>query len=734
MGLTAEINRTEPNTRDSGPDLLTALRGLDQLLERAVIKAKSVYGTTPGSDPYRGLYINDDEVNRLLTREPGTPAFGIDRKAGDTGVSEDLTKIIESSSSLVTLGKTFGLSIFDCAVVLIAVAVDIDLGYQRLFAYLQDDVTRRRATVDLALNLLCDSSEEKSARRVHFSAGAPLIRQGLLRLIPDNSQSDPALLSHHLKLDEQITHHLLGQRVFDSRLPAFCDLSKSEVCLDEILLTTEVKRALQSLAKQATKTQRALRLHFSGVNSADKRLAAEAVAVEIGAPLLLADLSRTGLAELDFGEGLRLIFREACIHQAVLYLDGLDILSEDNQLFKDGSLRNALIQHNGIVILSTEQRSIPSLLPTGHAALGLIEVPFPIPAFDLRREAWKTNTFSLEPDQLDALAGRFQLTPSQIAEAVAQAQNLTLWRSSEEAADGSLNAPPDISDFYAAARAQASHALASLAHKIDPIYDWKDIVLPDDALAQLREICKRVEHREQVMQIWGFGQKISLGKGISALFAGPSGTGKTMAADIIARELNLDLYKIDLSTVVSKYIGETEKNLDRIFAAAENSNAIVFIDECDSLMGKRSEVRDAHDRYANIEIAYLLQKMEEYEGIVILATNLRQNLDESFTRRLTFTVHFQFPDELDRRRIWAGIWPAAIPLGPDVDLDFLARQFKLSGGNIKNIALAAAFFAAAEDGVVTMSHLVQATRREYQKLGKPLGLSELGAYAPEVCA
>jgi SpoVK/Ycf46/Vps4 family AAA+-type ATPase len=729
MGLTAEINETETNSL--GPDLLTALRGLDQLLERAVVKARSVYGTAPGADPYRGLYINDDEVDRLLIHEPGTPAFGIDRKAGDAGVSEELTGIINSSSSLATLGKTFGLSTFDCAIVLIAVAVDIDLRYQRLFAYLQDDVTRRRASVDLALNLLCESSEEKSARRVHFSAGAPLIRQGLLRLIPDNSQSDPSLLSHYLKLDEQITHHLLGQRIFDSRLPAFCEISKPEVCLDEVLLTTEVKRALQSLAQQSTKTQRALRLNFFGVNSADKRLAAHVIAAEIGASLLVADLSRSRLADIDFAESLKLIFREACIHDAVLYLDGLDDLSGDNHAFKDGPLRDALIRHNGIVVLSTERASVSSLLPAGEAALGLIEVPFPIPAFDLRREAWKTNTvaagFSLEPDQLDALAGRFQLTPSQVAEAVAQAQNLTLWRLSEIA-------QPELPDLFAAARAQAGHALASLAHKIEPVYDWKDIVLPEDALAQLREICKRVEHREQVMHTWGFGQKLSLGKGISALFAGPSGTGKTMAADIIARELNLDLYKIDLSTVVSKYIGETEKNLDRIFAAAENSNAIVFIDECDSLMGKRSEVRDAHDRYANIEIAYLLQKMEEYEGIVILATNLRQNLDESFTRRLTFTVHFQFPDEHDRRRIWDGIWPAAMPLGPDVDLDFLARQFKLSGGNIKNIALAAAFLAATDDGVVTMSHLVQATRREYQKLGKPLGVSELGAYAPEVCA
>ncbi len=180
----------------------------------------------------------------------------------------------------------------------------------------------------------------------------------------------------------------------------------------------------------------------------------------------------------------------------------------------------------------------------------------------------------------------------------------------------------------------------------------------------------------------------------------------------------LELYKIDLSQVVSKYIGETEKNLDSIFTAAENSNIILFFDEADALFGKRSEVRDSHDRYANIEISYLLQKMEDYEGVAILATNLSQNLDEAFVRRLAFSIHFPFPDEADRRRIWCGIWPDGISLAKDVDLDLLARQFKLSGGNIKNVALAAAFFAAADGGIVNMSHLLQATRREFQKLGK----------------
>jgi SpoVK/Ycf46/Vps4 family AAA+-type ATPase len=243
-------------------------------------------------------------------------------------------------------------------------------------------------------------------------------------------------------------------------------------------------------------------------------------------------------------------------------------------------------------------------------------------------------------------------------------------------------------------------------------------VLPADSLAQLEEICRRVTAGPRVLADWGFARKLSLGRGVSALFAGPSGTGKTMAAEILAAELGLDLYRIDLAGVVSKYIGETEKNLDRVFAAAEDAGAILFFDEADALFGKRSEVRDSHDRYANIEISYLLQKMEDYEGIAILATNLRQNLDDAFVRRLAFTVHFPFPDEASRRRIWAGVWPAETPRAPDLDLDLLARQFKLSGGGIHNAALAAAFLAASDGGMVTMAHVLHAIRREQQKAGK----------------
>ena len=266
--------------------------------------------------------------------------------------------------------------------------------------------------------------------------------------------------------------------------------------------------------------------------------------------------------------------------------------------------------------------------------------------------------------------------------------------------------------------------MLTILRKITPEYKWEDIVLPADRLEQLREVCNHVKYRDRVYGEWGFDRKLSLGKGLSVLFAGPSGTGKTMAAEIIAGALGLDLYKIDLSTVVSKYIGETEKNLSRIFVEAETSNAILFFDEADALFGKRSEVKDSHDRYANIEIGYLLQRMEEYEGVVILATNFRKNMDEAFVRRLHFTVEFPFPNEEDRHRIWQGIWPGDTPRSAELDLDFMAQRFELTGGNIRNIALAAAFLAADNSSIVDMTHLLHATKREYQKMGKVVSESE----------
>jgi SpoVK/Ycf46/Vps4 family AAA+-type ATPase len=277
--------------------------------------------------------------------------------------------------------------------------------------------------------------------------------------------------------------------------------------------------------------------------------------------------------------------------------------------------------------------------------------------------------------------------------------------------------------LWSACRAHARPRLGGLAQRIDPRAGWDQLVLPPAEAAILRLLALQVHQRFQVHQRWGFERRLSRGLGLTALFSGPSGTGKTLAAEVLASELGLDLYRIDLSQVVSKYIGETEKNLGRVFEGADAGAAVLLFDEADALFGKRSEVRDSHDRFANIEIGYLLQKMEDYRGIAVLTTNMKDALDEAFLRRLRFIVEFPFPDAEQRAEIWRRIFPPETPTN-ELDIDRLA-QLNVTGGNIKNIALCAAFLAADDGLAVGMQHLLAAARLEYGKLQRPLIGSEV---------
>jgi SpoVK/Ycf46/Vps4 family AAA+-type ATPase len=374
-----------------------------------------------------------------------------------------------------------------------------------------------------------------------------------------------------------------------------------------------------------------------------------------------------------------------------------------------------------LVFLGTESAWSPGDSFTGHT---FISVEIPTPDATVRKDLWPelAGGIGIAADvDWDDLAIKFRLTPGRMEKALETA-----------VARASLRESPDAlvsrADLYVGCYSQSNQKLSILAQRIVPRHRWKDITLPANALAQLHEICTQLKYRRQVYESWGFSQKLSRGRGLCALFYGQSGVGKTMAAEVLAHELFLEIYKIDLSTVVSKFIGETEKNLSKIFREAEDSNAILFFDEADALFGKRSEVKDAHDRYANIEINYLLQRVEEFDGLVVLATNLRHNIDEGFFRRMQFAVEFPFPDQAHRYQIWKTHFPEQVPVAGDVDLDYMARRFALSGGNIKNVVLAAAFMAAGNSGQIHMSHLIRATRREYEKIGRLCTENEFAPY------
>ncbi|MFZ2162591.1 MAG: ATP-binding protein [Sideroxyarcus sp.] len=688
--------------------LLPMLQRLDQRLVAAVNVADQVFAARAAGDLYRGLAISPADVAAAFGRTPGEPFLSLSTQA------YEIAEVADSLSlrRLLWLQDVYELTDLDLDVILIGLAPEIDLRYERLYAYLQDDVTKRRPGIDLALNLLCASAGEKLQQRERFAPDAPLVRHQLIEVFADPNHQNSPLLARFFRLDEQIVRFLLLDDSMDSRLVHFCRMGTPAENQNDLLLSDEMRQRLQAMA--ANQPQSSIRLSFEGPIDCGQKEAVALLASTLGMRVLIVDVSQLGVTTQQVDDLLKVAAREAWLRSALLHVKGIDSLADPSTAKPLDALWLALQTTPTPFVIESESAWVSaSGKPLGVATLHLAT-----PAIAQREYCWRQcleqNNTEANDDLVSLLAQRYRLNFAQIQDAA----------KSGATAQGSIAAVAGNAlvgnQLTSSAKSQTRHLLANLALHIQTKRNWQDLVVPEDADTQLREICAQFVHRQKVLDDWGFGQKLSYGKGINVLFAGPSGTGKTMAAEIVANELGLDLYKINLAGVVSKYIGETEKNLDKIFAAAEHANAILFFDEADALFGKRTDVSDAHDRYANIEVSYLLQKMEQYEGITILATNLRDNMDEAFSRRLAFIVHFPFPNEAQRHRIWAGAWPATTPLADDIKLDVLAKQFKLSGGNIKNIALASAFLGATDGVQISEQHVILAASREYQKMGRTL--------------
>lgn len=716
--------------RSSVEHILSELERIDLLIEAQVARARQAQAR----DELPGLYISEQEVNALLEQPMGMPRWAAvdpaDSNAYPLAALRRIEEHIEQRKRategrtvplrLPELATRFSLCTFDIDVILICLAAEVDLRYERLYAYLQDDVTKKRPSIDLVLNLLCTSFPAKLEARGRFSMAAPLLHHQLVSLLEDPGSPRSPLLSRHVKLDERVVNYLLGADEIDLRLNNYVSLVESQRTFESLVLPPELLEHLHSLAEQRSVSGESLELYFQGQYGVGKRSTAEALCRIAGLKLLLVDIAALVAATgADFTNTVRLSLREAALQNAAIYWSGFDTLLTEEHQFLRRVLLHELKAVRGMLFLSGEIAWEPADIP----GLRFVRIEFPAPPYADRLLLWRRELAEMHCTAVDAaaLANKFHFTGGQIRDAAMTARNQASQRVPQDAA-------VTMEDLLQACRLQSNRKLATLATNIKPQFTFRDIVLPPDRLRQLWEICKAAEYRSVLYDEWGFKEKLSLGKGISVLFAGPSGTGKTMAAQILARELGLDLYKIDLSTIVSKYIGETEKNLSRIFAEAATSNSILFFDEADALFGKRSEVRDSHDRYANIEISYLLQRMEEYEGIVILASNLRKNMDEAFVRRIHATVEFPFPNADDRLRIWQGVWPEKTPRA-GLDLEFLARRFEITGGNIRNIALSAAFLGAEDGGCVRMKHVIRGVWQEYQKMGKVILEGEFGPYA-----
>ncbi|HEX9990085.1 MAG TPA: ATP-binding protein [Chloroflexia bacterium] len=598
--------------------------------------------------------------------------------------------------ALETLCATFRLSPFERHILLLCAGIELDSQFAALCASAQGDPARHYPTFSLALAALAEP---------HWSALAPDAPLRRWRLVEMNSLPATPLTLTPLRIDERILHYLVGVQHLDERLADLLthahhdsDLAPSHQAI--------AGRILAAWEHAGSSQPPLIQLHGA---EGESKLSIAAAACTAAGLHLFAMPADTITAHPGEREGLlRLWAREAALTTSALYIDADALDTTDAHATARTS--RFLERVPGVVLLGTNVRWSPLLRP-----VLTVEVHKPTP--EEQRALWQKLLGDAAPSlngHVAHMSAEFNLSSATIQATV------------REALDEGVEGDTLAARLWNAGRAQARPHLDNLAQRIQPAAAWDDLVLNETARQTLREIAVHLRQRSTVYDAWGFITKGTRGLGISALFAGASGTGKTMAAEVLAGELRLDLYRIDLSQIVSKYIGETEKNLRRVFDAAEDGGAILFFDEADALFGKRSEVKDSHDRYANIEINYLLQRMELYRGLAVLATNMKSALDPAFLRRLRFVVNFPFPDATQRAEIWRRIFPAATPT-EGLNIARLA-QLNIAGGSIRNIALNAAFLAADAGEPVRMSHLLRATRSEYAKLERPLNAAEIGGW------
>ena len=611
-------------------------------------------------------------------------SFNLDEK--------EIEKFIPSFA-IEMISDRFKLSSFEKDILLLCAGMELDRGWGLLCGQAQGSDVANYPTLSLALSTL---------DYVHWDAITPnsSLRHWRLIELKDNSNS---LTTKELVIDEQILHYLLGNRHLNQRLTGLLEL-----VIDAPSLVPSHQKIVDKLAKIWLQAEEIPIINLYGQDIASKRVIAAAITKQlqlnlytISAEILPSDTSQVYLLKC-------LLEREWLLNQSAFFLD-CDYWenSQDSQNILVSLLLDNL--YCPLIVSSQERRR------DRHKSLIAVEVKKP--TTQEQRLLWSESLVEIIPEsngKIDTLVSYFSLNLPAIESVCLQLKTIE---------NNGYNYSYINDQLWQMCRTQARPHLEQLAQRIESNVTWEDLILSESELNILRELAIHVRHKEQVYHHWGFAKKNTRGLGISALFAGASGTGKTLAAEVLGNELQLDVYRIDLSSIVSKYIGETEKNLRKIFDAAEGCGAILLFDEADALFGKRSEVKDSHDRYANMEVSYLLQRIESYQGLAILTTNLKDDLDRAFLRRIRFIVQFPFPDFSQRSAIWQRIFPVNTPT-QGLNFEKLAK-LNVAGGNIRNIAINAAFLAANSQDLVQMKHILQAAQSEYSKLEKPLTDNEI---------
>jgi len=621
----------------------------------------------------------------------------------------------DPSSRLERLLLLFGLDELDVQVLAAAAAPfeSVDLG--RLYTFALADFTIRRPTVGFIAELVAATPADAPRVAQRLRDEAPLVRHRLVRVDAQAGWGmDPPRLGAVVSVPSRVLDFLAG---VDTPLPAHLTAAASFEPptwppREELLVAPETGKAIAAALWRAVEAPDGRpRLVLVGGRGIGRRtIVGTLLAHQFGMPLLTVELARLPDEPAAFAERLAELAREAVLARAALLVRADDWFEGTERTSRFGpALARLLREHRGVVVITSERAAGPL-----HAlADGLFEIALPTLRPEEQRRAWTRALAYVGPEPLeDRLVDRFNLTPGLIHRAVREARATVA-----QGDDGALTANAVIH----AVRRQADHALSEIAEPFTTSLTWDDVVLPNEVSDAIIDILNHARYRAQVFDDWGFRRKMAYGRGLSCLFSGPPGTGKTMVASVLAQALERELYRVDLSRVTSKWVGETEKNLARVFDEAERAQVILLFDEADSLFSSRTDVKSANDRFANNEINYLLQRMEAYDGMTILTTNLDAAMDEAFRRRIKFRIAFQMPDANQRTLLWQSMIPSAAPLAADVAFAELGRRFELAGGGIKNAVLRAAFYAAEDRSPISFEHLTRAARAEAEEMGRLVG-------------
>lgn len=694
-----------------GPELAR----LDALIEIEMRRMRARYELS--ADELHGLYITEQRVDALL-HDSGAPISSVD--VPDMSVARGA----DTRSRWRHVASSLELTDDERDLLLLCIAPELDAKYEIAYAYLNDDVTRRWPTGEMALRLFSRSADHRVRLLALLLPNATLIGSGALET--SSVYRDQPRGRRPLRVAAPLADWLRGASWVDERLHGIARFVGLQETTPDEALPLSARTAFRGLSRQLSARAWLPPIVVSASTALEAARAAENLFAHANRLALLVDLAALrGATSADSVSALDLAQRVLGIG---LVLSPLEALLDPDGRVVDScavAVRDLARRSPALVFASGQSPRVADVL--GDLPSLTVVVPELSPVE--RAAAWRaalagnagTPGFHAPAPLVAAIADRFALGADQIFRAAAAAMQAA-------AVDGA--AAPTSAQVFAAARSVSSDASNGTSRTVATSFDWDDLVLPPDVKGRLADVVHAIERRTRVLDEWGFAARVGGARGVRVMFAGPSGTGKTMAAAIVARRLQLDLHRIELGTVVSKYLGDTEKNFDRAFAAARRANAVLFIDEADAVLGKRSQVKDAHDRYANVEIAYLLQKMEDHDGIVIVATNLAQNIDEAFSRRMQFVIEFPMPDALCRERLWRGLVPRAAPLGSDVDFTFLARQFELAGGDIRNVVLDAAYRAAHDESAITLGHILRAIARQYAKRGRIPTAAEFREHYP----